>query len=423
LLPCHGFLKAEDFPFKTNGAENLEIEMGKAGAISEKDKAKTEQDKLNIGGTLWQEIFYLVFEKSDQALFSYPSILWLYADALMRHDIRGFAKGRVNYDPTIDENAKESGQTTLFSPKNPKQVDGTLEELKLQFNIAKRIFITTGKQKIKWGSNRIWNPTDFLNSQKRDPLRPTDDREGVPLVKVHVPIDKFNLYMISSFDDAQTPKEVGGAGRMELAFSASEISLSAYAKENHKAQFGGDISFALGDFDVNFEAAYSKGSDQTFYRPDPNSLPGLPGFEGFREERRNYYKIATGIDYQLKYSDQDSVIFALEYFFNKEGYRDPTIYPWIYHNNLYVPYYLAMHYLSFIIVLQQPGSWNDFTFTLINLANVSDHSAISRLQMDVKIMQDLLLNTGVGYHYGKDSGEFKFSGQMMDFNLGLRINF
>ena len=51
-----------------------------------------------------------------------------------------------------------------------------LDQLYLRFDILRTVFVTVGRQKMKWGTAHVWNPTDALNAQKRDPLQPRRTR-------------------------------------------------------------------------------------------------------------------------------------------------------------------------------------------------------------------------------------------------------
>ena len=70
-----------------------------------------------------------------------------------------------------------------------------------------------GLQRIKWGSGRFWNPTDFLNQQRKDPLDFFDKRLGVAMLKLHLPLEAqgWNIYGIVDFEDVSTmAKEMVG---------------------------------------------------------------------------------------------------------------------------------------------------------------------------------------------------------------------
>ena len=66
-----------------------------------------------------------------------------------------------------------------------------LDQAWLRFDLGRTLFITAGKQHVKWGTSRFWNPTDFLQ-RKRNPLEPFDVRTGVNMVKLPIRFMKIN---------------------------------------------------------------------------------------------------------------------------------------------------------------------------------------------------------------------------------------
>ena len=40
----------------------------------------------------------------------------------------------------------------------------------LNFDIGRTVFVTAGRQRVKWGIGRFWNPTDFLQPARLDAL-------------------------------------------------------------------------------------------------------------------------------------------------------------------------------------------------------------------------------------------------------------
>jgi hypothetical protein len=60
------------------------------------------------------------------------------------------------------------------------------------------------------------------------------------------------------------------------------------------------------------------------------------------------------------------------------------------------------------VLLQAPGAWNDTTFNLSALANLSDGSGIVRLDHSVVLNTYLTLETFVAGHLGHQGGEFRF---------------
>jgi hypothetical protein len=136
----------------------------------------------------------------------------------------------------------------------------------------------------------------------------------------------------------------------------------------------------------------------------------------------------------VKYSDEDTVTFGAEYFYDRSGYDGPSIYPallsiaslspvprftvpgpppvpvanpYLGQPNPFTAFYLGRHYAGAWVSLPAPGRWNDTTFTLSVLGNVSDESLVARLDHAVLLLTYLHLETYLAAHAGTRAGEFR----------------
>lgn len=393
ILLCSFSLNAysEDLP-PTSSSDEFEKGFGASSGLTTEDKDTAEKDRLKIGGALATDFYFFSTYRDATVSMSQPNSLWIYLDARLRNDIRGYFKGRAVFDSTsLTTKTGLSGQEIPASRSD-------IEELKLQFNAHQTVFFTIGKQKIKWGSARFWNPTDVLNSTRRDILYSDDRRSGVNLVKSHIPLGQANAYVIQLLNEAAEIKKIGHAARVEIPIATSELTLSVLKPYDTNVSLGADVSAALGPFDVYAEAAYSK--------PDDHVV-----------------RWTSGINYEMNYSDVDSFNVTLEYFSNGSGEEDIARYQSILFGGAYVPYYLSKHYGMLMLMLPNPGSWNQTTFTLFNLLNITDKSAQSRFMFSQIWMQDLKFELSFGVHYGKETGEFRFGNQLVDVMTRLMIDF
>ncbi|OFZ78263.1 MAG: rRNA maturation RNase YbeY [Bdellovibrionales bacterium RIFOXYD1_FULL_53_11] len=393
--------------------------FGASGGINEIEKLDADKDRLKIGGTVMSEVFYYGLWKGPNAdHFMAPQNLWVYGDARLRNDIRALARGRLTFDPAVNE-AAPSPLTGVAA----RRYTSSLDELKLNFNAARVVYFTAGRQKIKWGSGRFWNPSDFINAAKRDLLRQEDERAGVTLLKTHVPVGTTNFYLIQNFEDSARPERMGHAFRMETAFSPVEIAVSGAARKGLRPQAAFDISAGIWDVDVWGEAAYSHGSDLTFYKTETVSAAHPLGFSSYKKEKTAFVKATIGASYEIKYGDKDTITFTGEYFRNAEGYSDTGAYSYVLAAGFYTPYFLGRDYAMLSIYLPDPGDWKDIAFTLWNVMNVSDTSAHSRIETRITLKQDLKFNLAFGGSYGNGRGEFRFGGQTFVATAGLRVDF
>lgn len=400
---------AEDFPFsKTTDAE-FDKGFSQDKGLTESDKGEADQDRLKIGGTLWSEVDYYHFGSPStvSSFFLAPSNLFLYMDGRLKNDVRGYAKLRTIYEPTA------TGSINPFTGVATRETTLDLQELKVMFSAGKKVFFTAGKQKIKWGSGKFWNPTDFLNNDLRNFLYAVDLRSGLPQLKTHVPVGSANLYLVQGFENANAIHKVRNSLRAEVPIGTAEIAVSASQRTGTEPIFGLDVSSALWEFDVYAEMAYSAGNAKTFYSSAGTTT----------DPRRPQWDWSLGLQWELPYADNDTFAVNLEYFRNGLGYTNTSDYPYVIAGGGYEAFRLSQQYGLLMLYLPNPGSWNRVTFSLFNIVNLTDFSATSRIAVLFQLLDELSLDVAVGAHYGNGNGEFMYGGQVLDAWARLMINF
>jgi hypothetical protein len=383
-----------------------------------------------------------------------PSILDLYLDARPNDRVRAYALGRLTYTPS------GSGPSLAALAGGPGAASTTgattraaLDQLWVNFDVDHTVFITAGKQHVKWGTGRFWNPTDYLHPTRRDPLSQYDDRSGVMMVKAHLPWERrgWNFYAIALLEDAagglqpdgvttttvSTLGQVGGAARAEVVLGGLELALDGVAQRGHAPRFGLDGSFPLGDLDLKFEVALRRGRDV----PRWEAMPGTSSADSLlsRYRLREFDGITpaavVGAEWSWKYSDQDSLTLGGEFSYDASGYDSASVYPFLLalpalpqylaslvipdQRNAFTPFYLAKRYLGLYLYLPNPGSWNNTTFTLSALGSLTDGSGVVRLDHALVLNTYLKLETYLAGHLGNQGGEFRFGGTIKPQYLGI----
>jgi hypothetical protein len=79
-------------------------------------------------------------------------------------------------------------------------------------------------------------------------------------------------------------------------------------------------------------------------------------------------------------------------------------------------FYLGRHYVAVSAAAPAPYSWDNTTFALSNLANLSDHSGITRLDYSLILLTHLRFEAFAAVHWGNNHGEFRFGSDAL--NLG-----
>lgn len=423
-----------------SGREEMRDEQALSGTVTQEALGSDEhaEDPLKIGGQ-----FYLRAQMQGSegvsfgdTAFSAPTLVDVYFDGRPTDRLRGMVVGRLSFDPTLSaENTGVLG--TSPSDGSPTTPTGTarpnpsvlLDQAWLRFDIARRVFVTAGKQHVKWGTSRFWNPTDFLSPQRKDPLAIFDARTGASMLKLHVPWEAkgWNFYGIALLDNAgpaSTLGRIGGALRAEVVLGEAEMGASAVLQRGRKPRFGFDVSSALGPIDVYAEAALKKGSDTPLYRlPEGISfqefidqLEGLEDLEDIKNLPVESYfpdgltpQVSGGFTYTFAYSENDTATVGFEYFYNSTGYSSPIAYPYLIAQGSYQPFYVGRHYGAFYALLVGPGSWDKTSFILSNLGNLSDLSFTSRFDVLHRVLSYLSVEAYVAASYGTKGGEFRFA--------------
>jgi hypothetical protein len=406
--------------------------------------AKTVEEmnnKLTIGGLLYMRAQWDTYQDSvlRKAPFQMPNYTDLYLDWRPSDDLRAFVRGRLIYNPAGTGGA--TNQLTAFGTLGQAsctELCPYLDQFWLKWNIAHKIFFTLGRQHVKWGTGNVWNPTDFLNPLKFNPFDVYDQRLGVNMLRIHIPVESkaWNFYGIVTADGVSSLSQIGYAARAEFAVGPTEMTASAAYQENQPLKLGADISAGVGDFDLHAEAAvihpiapnqmvlysgrFPTQSDLDTLTTEINAgefaqaKATFPSYHTVDLVHEWIPQIVAGLDYTLKYSDQDSINIGAEYFYNNAGYSNSNLYPVLFlalAQNLpgaYTPLYTGKHYGSVYLTVPNPGNWNQTTFAANWIANLSDNSHVVRVDWRQTVLTWMTTDLYASYFFGAD-GEFHYS--------------
>ena len=400
---------------------------------------------LTIGGQLYLRAQSSALEHSypDHWTLASPNLIDAYFDARPNDRVRAFIRGRVSYDPTAAPGASAATSTTLvgaamsssggalagssatgFSTFNASRgPNSVLDQMWIAFDIEHKVFVTAGKQHVRWGTGRFWTPTDFLHPVKRNPLDVFDARPGTTMLKLHFPWESraWNFYAFGVIEDpnvaSNTLRQVSGAARAELVEGPAELGLDVLVKRDQKPRAGVDFSIGIGDFDLYTDVGLRAGSEISIVRPvDPSMVGAMCS-----SDLSSKYHVDTasgikpqavgGVTWSRKYNDNDVLTIGGEYFYNSVGYDDPSVYPGLLFNDKGTPmlnfFYTGRHYAAVFASLPAPYSWNYTTFTLSTIGNLSDQSFVTRFDYSVTLLTHLTFEAFAAGHYGHRGGEFR----------------
>lgn len=436
------------------------------------DEAKSDSLKLGANLNMFGQVLFQEGTAAAKEPVSLPMLLEAYMDGRPTDRLRAYAVARLQYDPSRpgSTGAATPAPTTMSdmmgslalpgvsgigltgaTPQNPTVA---LDQLWLNFDIARTVYLTIGRQKVRWGTSRIWYPTDFLNSQPRDPFNPFDVRLGVNMVKVHVPIEKlgWNFYGYALFDNIGTGNNqltlgnVGGALRAQFVVWQAELGIGAVWQNGRRPRYAADVSLPIGPFDVYGEVALRDGRDFVITRApkdtkfqsfiDAAQTAGLRNAFGedfiaaYADELSKfdvnigrgtgvYAQVSGGLSWQFNYTDKNFGILAAEYFYNPAGYSNPVEYQagLFIAQGVYrltpdpvqqIPLYAGRHYLA--LIASAPGipefPWISVSAT--NLLNLNDISGLVRLDVTFRVLTYLNLQVFGSVFYGQKGGELRF---------------
>lgn len=421
------------------GFERDRAAMGGPSIESRFDSQEEKTDPLKVGGMLYLRAAASAarHQPPSAASLSVPMLVDGYFDARPSDRVRGFVLVRMRYDPVL-----EAGSSAFSALAGLAGVEASptaqvpnpsvdLDQLWLRFDVAQTVFVTAGKQHVKWGASRFWNPTDFLTPERKDPLAAFDARLGANMVKVHVPWEAqgWNFYALALFDNAGPASQlgkVGGAARAEVVLGATELGADAVLVKGRKPRVGFDLSSALGPIDVYGEVALRSGKDFNLWRAtgdlDLNSpLSNL--FEPYQPEGLQA-QASGGFTYTFNYTDKNTITLGAEYFYNPVGASTPLLYPWLMLQGQFQPFYAARHYAGlYALAPSLPGDFYKTTLSLSQLANLSDLSFVTRLDAFVRVLSYLSVELFGAAHYGRRygavlGGEFAFGLDLPPLELG-----
>jgi hypothetical protein len=433
-------------------------------------------DPLTIGGQLYLRAVSNASQHTDVQNYrlSTPTLLDVFFDARPNDRVRGFVLGRMTYDP-IQQNASTglsntsataadtgtAGSAALSSLFGTQTNSPTvlLDQLWIRFDIDHTLFVTAGRQHVRWGTAHFWTPADFLHLRRRNPLDVFDARTGTTMLKVHMPIESnaWNFYaygITEGQNGAPSLSTPAGALRGEFVFDTVELGLGAFGRAHERGKFAGDLSFAIGDIDFYSEVAGVNPTniDRVGYNSsvadpqvdlqtaasDPTALSRSLQWvdDKYPVYRQHGYRpqIVGGLSYSRKYNDNDTFSIGAEYFYNGLGYDDYHAYPGLvfpHAQDLSNPasfFYLGKHYGALFVTFPSPYKLDLHTFSLSTLGNLSDHSFISRFDYSLVLLTHLRFEAYAAVHYGRKGGEFllqlplvNFPATVFDLGIGLQM--
>lgn len=398
-----------------------------------RDELAAREDVLSLGGRLLLQVQAngLLDQPAEEVGIGAPSFLELYADARPSGRVRAFAQGRIQTDFTASQtqDAAVAGTSTNLFGFGISGTNALLDQLWIKFDIARTVYVTAGQQRLRWGSSRFFNPTDFVNRRRLNPVALFDQRVGIGLVKFHLPLEEagVNLYAILDVEDANRLDRLAGAFRAEWAVATAELASSFAYQRDRGFRAGLDVSAGVGRFELRSEVALTYGDRTVFFEGDFSSPP-LVAPDALDREDRVLVQATFGADTTFRLNeDDDTLVVGFEYFFNDAGYRDRELYPYLILSSFspdalrvlgadlpsdrplpgFTPFTVSRHYVGVYGLLAGPGSWDDTSFVFSGLLDPGPStSGLVRVDVSQTVLTFLSLRLFAGVFLG-GRGAFK----------------
>lgn len=397
---------------------------------------EVKENALQIGGIYYQQM--IVSGQKGTSVQNSPVSAPLqfdgFLDARPNEWVRGFVDARLLYDPTKDQYSNSTsggsagssqfystatapsslpGVATALTPNNPQAV---LDQAWLKFDIDRSVFLTIGKQHVKWGTARFWNPSDILSTQRLDPLLPYDPRLGNSMIKLDIPLEsqKANFYAIALLDNptpASTLGQFGAALRYEKVIGSTEVGVDLVSRGGSNPVYRADMSAPVGPFDIYADGACVTGAATNYQLTTGSPVSGasLASLYSANAVKGPFAQVTGGGNYSFAWRDNRQATIGLEYFYNQMGYTNSSIYPVLIFTGQYQPFYTGRNYAAIYLTAEGPDALKHTSYTFSTLGNLSDHTFISRIDLAWRVLTYLSFEPYIDAHFGPAGGEFNFA--------------
>jgi hypothetical protein len=156
--------------------------------------------------------------------------------------------------------------------------------------------VKLGRQKIPWGTGKVWNPTDPFNPIAYTSLE-REERAGVDAISYEMPISALSsLNLVYS----QKPSLSTWGGRLRMHIGETDSSLLG-VKMGDDYLLGFDFASQILAAGIYGEAAFNRSAGE------PNFMQAVIGYD---------------------YTFPSSLYFMIEYYYNGQGKSNETDYQW-----------------------------------------------------------------------------------------------
>ena len=325
-------------------------------------------------------------------------------DVRLENKAKAFLNLELDYSPQNDSYLQTQKINGVSADKFYNEF--TIKEFFVDADISKKIYLRLGKQFLQWGRCYFWNPSDLVNTERRNFNDLNKSREGVFGLKTHIPFGaKKNFYSFADFSNEDKTNRLALSSKYEFVLDKTEMAFAFWIKQGHKPVFTYDISSRIQKYDIRGELSVSRSSQKYYFDPQSAFI--------YKKENIIQPRCAINIGRTFNYEIPDRITANIEFYYNRAGYSKNVFSNqfWAY-GNLYEPNNHGKYYTAFF------GSFNRFLIENCNLnfnaiTNLSDKSFTISPGLSYEPFFNFTLNMNLYFYGGGRNKEYTFSGNSM----------
>ena len=408
---------------------------------------------LILNGSVLSELNY--FNKNlDSFLFKYIEFEEREKHTcLMSNHLKTNLELSNSYQINFRLNSNITNNLVLNSDDNSKVETNEflINELYTEVNFYDYVYLRMGKQRIKWGSGWIYNPSDFINPPK-NPLSQIQTVEGIPGIKLEFISQYISIMAFGIVFDYL--EYMGSGGKISSSvIPFTDIALSVYYSQ--KDHISGALNITTSPFyslpyldawSFWFEGClYTKSRyPRIKYRFKNTGLQSIKYIDPETSDSLADLKFTFLTGTQFQFPEANTVLMCEYYFIQEayEAYEINVIYQYLRDSNPQVRQKssgwteipdrkqarFSRQYLS--VSLNQPSFTDSINIVSDNIGlshsfilNLEDLSFFLRNSISTTIITNSKLTLSNWIANGKEKSEFYNSPTMLGFSFSIEIYF
>ncbi len=309
------------------------------------------------------------------------------------------------------------------APGEPTIPNISVYALYANFSRDDALFFSFGKQPLRLGVGRFFQPADDLVSLSEiDVSDPDAEREGPLAFTALWPIPRTlsSVALWTVFPKgAEKPEDIMYAAKAKHFFGDTELALAAAYKYDAPPSAFLMLNSGLWDLNVFGEAQLKYGSERTFLEPRAVAFPGLE-FEAVEYPDRFFATATLGASYL---NQESNLTVMAQYLWNGEAQTEATVAEAFAHYGAQTAFVelgtfpdeslfaldslrWSRHYAAASVSLGELFGAEDLSASITAMANLSDLSGFALPQLSYRFFDYLSASLSARFTFGEEGDEF-----------------